>query len=262
MNKSNVGLCLIARIASTRLPNKVLKLIKGKKLIEYIINNLKESKYSNIVLCTTELDEDDELEKVALDNGIKCIRGSVLAVSDRILKAANKYNFTDVVRITGDNIFTDYQLMDYLIDQHIQNKADYSRINKLPNGITTEIIKVNALEKCYEVHDKNKSEYMTIHLFDPELFKTLVIEPPNQLIGENINLSVDNEIDFERSKRIVNEVNPLTLQNILEYIRKVEMEDAYIHESTTVKLINEQMTFFDYKKYLNDLARKSILIKM
>ena len=59
------------RTGSSRLPNKALKEINNKSTIEYLIDMVKQSKYAEkIILCTTELKEDDVLCDIATNSGI------------------------------------------------------------------------------------------------------------------------------------------------------------------------------------------------
>ena len=54
------------RTGSTRLPNKSILKINDKYTIEYVINSVKKSKYADkIILCTTELEEDNILCDIA-----------------------------------------------------------------------------------------------------------------------------------------------------------------------------------------------------
>ena len=60
------------RTGSTRLPRKALKKIREKTTIEYLIDRVKKSAHADkIVLCTTELSEDDALCEIATRSGIE-----------------------------------------------------------------------------------------------------------------------------------------------------------------------------------------------
>ena len=72
------GILITVRSASTRLNNKCYKKIKDRHTIEYVIEQAKKStKAQVVVLCTTELPEDDLLCEIASNNGIQYFRGSV-----------------------------------------------------------------------------------------------------------------------------------------------------------------------------------------
>ena len=64
---------LSVRTGSSRLPEKALYEIRDKTMIEYLIDRLKKSKYAEkVILCTTELKEDD----VAVKEGKIITNGS------------------------------------------------------------------------------------------------------------------------------------------------------------------------------------------
>ena len=67
---------LSVRTGSSRLPEKALYEIRDKTMIEYLIDRLKKSKYAEkVILCTTELKEDDVLCDIARENDIDYFRG-------------------------------------------------------------------------------------------------------------------------------------------------------------------------------------------
>ena len=67
-----IGCFIVSRTSSKRLPNKVLKLVRGKSIIQHIIERAKlVSGVDIIVLCTSTDKSDDVLESVAKRNNIK-----------------------------------------------------------------------------------------------------------------------------------------------------------------------------------------------
>ena len=67
MEKIKKTVCIIqARTGSTRLPDKILLKIKGKSILEIVIDRLKKSKKINqIILATTKKIGDKRLIKIA-----------------------------------------------------------------------------------------------------------------------------------------------------------------------------------------------------
>ena len=67
------GYLIIGRLKSTRLPNKLLIDIKGKPIISHLLDRLKlAKKIDEIIICTSTLEQDKPLEKIAKDNNVKC----------------------------------------------------------------------------------------------------------------------------------------------------------------------------------------------
>ena len=71
-----------------------------------------------MVVATTILKKDDVIAELCLSKGIECFRGSEDNVLERYYLCAQKYNFKNIVRLTGDNPFTDIEELDNLINLH------------------------------------------------------------------------------------------------------------------------------------------------
>ena len=109
---------LSVRTGSSRLPKKALFEIRGKTTIEYLIDRLKKSKYAQkIILCTTELEEDDVLCSIAEYNDIDYFRCSSPDKLSRWLGATQKYNVEFFVNVDGDDLFFDAGLADICFKQ-------------------------------------------------------------------------------------------------------------------------------------------------
>ena len=259
VKQNKIIICIIARLQSTRLPNKVIKKIKNKTIIEHLINKLKSIKHKNIeiALCTTIRKEDDQLEKIAITNNIHCIRGSVLSVVDRLLDAAKKTKADTIVRVTGDNIFTDPSLLEKLILEHLTENADYSRIENIPVGVTAEVINHEVLKNCFEENNKEESEYMTLHLYQPKKYKVLVLLSKKSY--EDINLSIDTPNDFTRTVNIFNYLKKsYSIIDVINIIKEHNIAYSKVNKESNIKLIDKVITHQEYKQYLLQLRKESI----
>ena len=80
-----------ARSGSTRLPNKVLKKIEKKSLLEILIGRIKLSKkIDEIVIATTTNPNDLRIVELSKKLKVNYYRGSELNVLDRLAKATKK----------------------------------------------------------------------------------------------------------------------------------------------------------------------------
>jgi spore coat polysaccharide biosynthesis protein SpsF len=71
-----IGFLITARLKSTRLPEKLLKSLDDKLIIENVIDRIKEvSSISTIVLCTSINKQDKKLVDVAIENNIYYFNG-------------------------------------------------------------------------------------------------------------------------------------------------------------------------------------------
>ena len=102
------AIILQARLGSKRLPGKVLKKINGKTILEYTIERLKKTYLSkNIIVATTERDEDRKIIKVAKKMNCYTFRGSTNNVLKRYYEAASYYKIKNIVRVCCDSMLID-----------------------------------------------------------------------------------------------------------------------------------------------------------
>ena len=116
-----------ARMGSSRLPNKVLKKLLGKSVIEILLARLSQSKLINeIYVATSKNIENDKLCDEINSLGYKFIRGSETDVLERFNMAAKATSADIIVRITGDCPIIDPKIVDSVIDLFLKHDVDYA----------------------------------------------------------------------------------------------------------------------------------------
>jgi len=96
---------VVARLNSTRLPEKHLKLIGNKPMLKWIIDRLKTSKFINqIVLTTLNEPESEKLKDFAKAEKIECFLfdGETDDVVGRLCSSSDYYNSDICILISGD----------------------------------------------------------------------------------------------------------------------------------------------------------------
>ncbi len=147
------------RTKSTRLPNKALLKIKGKPVIEHLIDRVKIARLPDlIVLCTTTNPEDEVLIEIAQRNNIGYFQGNEKDILDRYLQAALKYKVDFIVNVDGDDIFCDPEYIDKVIEVFVKNSADFIKCEGLPFGAAPNGVKVKALRKVYQLKKETGRE--------------------------------------------------------------------------------------------------------
>jgi len=198
-------------MGSTRLPGKVMKKIGNKTLLEHIIFRMSKLKNNvRLVIATSNLDKDDEIEQFCKMNSISFFRGSELNVLERYYLCAKENDFKHIVRLTGDNPFTDIEELDNLISLHVNNKSDYSRsFASLPKGVGAEIFTFEALELSYKYGKKeNHLEHVNEYIEENEdEFKISELEVNKEKNRPDISLTVDTLEDYEKACNIVENSN-------------------------------------------------------
>ena len=195
---------ITVRMKSTRLPKKVLLPIKGKRYIDHMIERLKLAKRpSDIVLCTSPLEQDDILIDIAKEHQIKYYRGHPDDVMLRIYNGAKKYNADVLVSTTGDNAFTDALIMDEMIEFFEKNNSDYTFCQDLPIGIQSYIVKLSAMKDAIEMKDDEDTEIWGGYLNRSNKFRVFEYTISDPLYKHpEWRLTLDYPEDYELFKRI------------------------------------------------------------
>ncbi len=157
---------VLIRSASSRLPNKAYAKIGEYLCVDFLIKRLKTSKRNEqMVICTTDLSEDDVIEKIARENSVDCVRGSE-NISERLEKVFASYECDVFVRLTGDNVFVDTDHIDQVLLEFVNGKYDYYRHENVIDGCDFEVVNKRAYDSlgCYFGNFFENSEYMTLFL--------------------------------------------------------------------------------------------------
>lgn len=198
-------LIIQARTGSSRLPNKVLKEICGKPMLQHIIERVKNcANVDHIIVATTEKEDDKKITSLCQEVGIECYRGSENDVLDRYYQAAHLYNPENVIRVTADCPLIDSQLIDEMIEIHVRGGYDYTSntlVETYPDGLDAEIFKFSALEKAWKEADlASEREHVTPYIKFKGDFKRYSVERVPSLAEKR--WTVDTENDFAMVSQI------------------------------------------------------------
>jgi spore coat polysaccharide biosynthesis protein SpsF len=216
---------ITVRMKSTRLPKKAILKIKGKTVIEHLIERVKLARLPDLfVLCTSTNPDDDILVSIAKKNGIEYFRGSEDDKLDRHLNAAIKYDVGFMVNVEGDNVFYDPEMIDKTIEIFIHTQADYITCKDLPLGTAAHGIKFEALKKICEIKDETDTEVYGGFFTETGLFRVEYLDVEDELRHPEIRMTLDYLEDYEFFKAVFDELySPgkiFTLKEILALLRK------------------------------------------
>jgi len=106
-----------ARMASARLPGKVLLDIGGQPMLARVVERSRRARtLSRVVVATTSDASDDPVERLCQERAYPCYRGSAHDVLDRYYQAARRSRAEIVVRITADCPVIDPGLIDEVVN--------------------------------------------------------------------------------------------------------------------------------------------------
>ena len=216
-----IGCIIQARTGSTRLPKKVLLNIDEKNtVLSFVIEQVKNSKkIEKIIVATTNLKEDDEIEELVIKLGVECFRGSETDVLDRYYNCAKQFKFDLIVRITSDCPLIDPQIIDKIIENFNSNIDDYvsnTLENSYPKGLDVEVFTFSSLEKSWrESTLPSHREHVTQYIRNSNYFRIKNFKNKQDFSGIRCTLDRKEDLEFIRQiiKRIKN--RPITMKDII-----------------------------------------------
>ncbi|PKL66556.1 MAG: acylneuraminate cytidylyltransferase [Methanobacteriales archaeon HGW-Methanobacteriales-1] len=198
-----IGAIIQARTSSTRLPEKVLKNLPCNHnitVLEQVIRRLKRSeKLDDIIIATTTDENDKKIIDIAEKEKITWFRGSKENVLERYYLAAKENELDVIVRITSDCPCVDPDIVDFLLENHLKNKGDYTSnttLRTFPVGLDVEVVSFEALKTCYYNADTDlEKEHVTSYIHhNLSHFKT-----DNLISNEDmsqVRITLDTEEDY------------------------------------------------------------------
>jgi len=247
-----------ARSNSTRLPNKVLKKIQDKPLLQIHVERiLKSQRITSLIIATTTNPDDDVICKLSKKLHAPYFRGSEEDVLDRFYQAVQDEKPDYVVRLTSDCPLIDGALIDKVIDHTINQDADYGcNVFKeiYPDGQDIEVMKFSALEKAYkEATKSSEREHVTPYIrnhstWNHDTIFTAVNYEEDIDFGD-LRMTVDESSDFELIQRLIQD---------LGVNKDWRTYAEYIESNPEVKVINasHSRNAGATKSYIKDMRNR------
>ena len=204
---NNIGVVILVRYNSTRLYGKALLDIHGKPSLKYLIERLETLFNKNqLIIATSKENHDDPIEDFSMVNNIKCFRGSLNNVSERFKDAAKILNKKHVVRITGDSIFLDMNLLKEIISQIDEKHLLFRNIisKTYPVGQTIDIVNLEKYIKYFPFFStKDDLEHVTSYFFDNK--SNFPIKNISNKLGifRSVSLGLDNLEDYKNANSLI-----------------------------------------------------------
>lgn len=165
-----------ARMGSTRLPGKIVKVLMGKTVLQHVIERVQQAKsIDEVVVATTTLAQDDAVVREAARCGVKYFKGSEEDVLARYFLAAQENNADIVVRITSDCPLIDPLVTDEIVE-FFKDKKIYDIVTNAssdlskrtyPRGLDTEVFSFSVLKKAFNNAEKQyQCEHVTPYIYE------------------------------------------------------------------------------------------------
>jgi len=237
MKTDHVIAIIQARMASSRLPGKVLLDIGGQPMLARVVERVKRARtVERVVVATTTDPSDDPVERLCQERGYPCYRGSAQDVLDRYYQAARLFGAEIVVRITADCPAVDPGLIDETVkalyepstvsrqsalvgcpgssavdDIHPSTFYDFAA-NRLPPpwgrtypiGLDVEVCTFAGMETAWkEARQPHQREHVMPFFYEnPQRFRIRLLDYETDLSA--YRWTVDNAEDLELLRQIYN----------------------------------------------------------
>lgn len=196
-----------ARMGSTRLHGKVMQDLSGETVLGRTVSRASRSRLLDaIVVATTNQSADDVIERLSVQRGWECFRGSEWDVLDRYYSVATACQAEAVVRLTSDCPLIEPEIIDQVVESFLgrQPELDYAA-NTLPprtfpRGLDTEVMRFDALERAWR-EDRNPAwrEHVTPYIYrTPERFRLHSVINPTDLSSMRWTVDTPEDLAFVR----------------------------------------------------------------
>lgn len=200
-----------ARASSARLPGKVLREVRGKPLLQYLVERLQRAAtLERIVLATSTDASDDDVAALGARLGLDVVRGPLDDVLGRFLLAATQLKLAALVRINGDSPLLDPSLIDRAVVLFEAGGSDLVTNvlpRSFPKGQSVEVVAVHALQQAWNESDEPADrEHVTRYLYrNLDRFRVSNFARPSY--AGDLQLSVDTADDLRRFAALVDRMD-------------------------------------------------------
>jgi spore coat polysaccharide biosynthesis protein SpsF len=221
-----------ARMGSSRLPGKVLKVAGGDTLLAHLVRRVLQAHRPHLcVIATTRCVADDEIESAELPSAALIFRGDEHDVLNRYYEAARTVGADVIVRVTGDCPLLDPIELDRVIDVFLQSQqtsAPYDYVTNqagthrlIPRGLDVEVMTASALaQAAREATEPGEREHVTPYLYQRGLFHTRVTHPEGPDLSD-LRLTVDTPEDLKVVRAIFDALGPApTTSEVAKFLHK------------------------------------------
>lgn len=232
---------ITARMASTRLPGKVLKHVCGKSIFAHHVERMKEVKGLSGVCLATSVDPQNKLLIEEAERlGCGWYAGPEEDIVERHIKLCEQEGADAVIRVTCDCPLFDIDITSRFVSLFRDEYHDFIYCGNMPmmQGTLTELISCQALEK---VHESYRGPAVSLPIREnPQDYKTKTLDQDPDLVRPEYRLTVDEMPDYILVQQIYNALyknKPIPLKEVYTWLDD-NPEAARINQHVGIKGVN------------------------
>jgi spore coat polysaccharide biosynthesis protein SpsF len=230
-----------ARLGSSRYPQKILKKIDSRSVIEYMIDQiLKIFPKNKIIINTTNSKKEILLLNEIKKKKINFFRGSELNVLSRYVNCAKKFKVKNIIHVTSDCPLVDINLILKMKKIFLKNNLDYLANtyppykSTFPDGTDIEIYKYKSLIKLQKLTNLQEDKEHVTNFFwkNKNIFKTMILKNSKNL--SNYKYSIDYKNEITLVKKIIKIMKKKKIKsNFKNIVKIIESDDNLKRISNT-----------------------------
>ena len=215
--ENNVGDYSFEDVVHQDYPIKFNK-INDDESIKVLIDRIKMCKnISRIVLSTSTHESDDKL--VEIRKRKYRLLSRVVNQSEARYHIAKQYGFDHFVRITGDGICSDYEMIDRIVESHLDNSCDVTFMKNMRLGHIIKVVSFNTIKNIIQNRNMvENTEYLEYYLENDRYFNVNYLDSGYDY-DIRTRITLDYKEDLKFMKKICARFNNTTrFKEILNYI--------------------------------------------
>ncbi len=232
MNMDNAVVLIQARMASSRLPGKVMLPLAGRPVLAHVVERCRAAAgVGRVVIATTTSAADDELAARAKGWGADVFRGAEDDVLGRLADTAAAFPARHYVRITADCPLTDPTIVGEVLAAHAAGGYDFSYndvARAFPRGYDVEVMTAEVLAwLAARCRDAASREHVTPYLYEHAGdFKVFELKSGRDADYGGYRLVLDEPADYELLRRIFERLGATPLFGLGDVLSLLAAEPA------------------------------------
>ncbi|MDD5584559.1 MAG: NTP transferase domain-containing protein [Candidatus Omnitrophica bacterium] len=243
---------ITARIASKRLPGKIMKKIAGKTMFEHHVERMKAIQgIDGVFLATSENPLNKELIKEAERLGCGWYAGAEQDVIERHVELCKREKADAVIRVPCDSPLFDIESCARFIKEFKKEYRDYMYVSNMTmiQGTVKELISYQAL--C-RIHKVSRGPAVSLYIIENmEKFNTLGFTVDADLSRPEYRLTVDYQLDFELMCKIYDALykgKPLSLRDVY----------VWLDDNPQIAMMNKDVAVSGINQYIGNMMDKQL----
>jgi spore coat polysaccharide biosynthesis protein SpsF len=243
---------ITARMASTRLPGKVMKTLAGKTIFAHHVERMKAvTGITRVCLATSVDPRNKDLIREAEKLGCSWYAGPEEDIVERHVKLCEQENADAVIRVTCDCPLFNIDISSEFVSLFNTGNYDFISCGNMPmmQGTLTELLSCAALRK---VHESYRGPAISLPIRENlATYSTTTADIKSDLVRPEYRLTVDEPADYLLMEHIYNELykgRPIPLGSVY----------TWLDDNPEIAKVNQKVSIKGVNRYVANLMEKPL----